>query len=360
MKRYLLAIFATMLLFGCFGGPGGELNLIPDKANTYIVFKPSEILSDKEFMESVTTAGQQGDFMTELERMEEESGVNPYKLTKATIFLDSERVSGDYEYWGLIVLGEFDEQKVISKLKEKGTLKEEQYGGFTIYTTPANYKIPAEEIVDLPPRDSGASLAFINSGTFISGTMEALKDSIDVKNGKRQPLKDEGLDRVTTSVDKDAMLMLAIKVPAALEEEASDMSSSGPFDFSAFSKTTYLALSYGKAESQVSIKVSMLFKTPADATKVTELVEGLLLMSSSMLEDGSESKKLLKNIELSSSGDRFSISLDTTTEQLEKISDELEEMNSGSYGGPAYQDPYDDSYYDEPSDYSYDYEDPYN
>ncbi len=342
MKRYLLPLIALVFLFGCFGGgPEGELNVIPEKANAYAVLRIADMLNDQDFMDSMETADEREEFQTNIQKLKDDFGVDPYAVEKITIFLDTESLSGKDAYGGLIFFGEVDKGKLLSKIKEKNDLTEIEYNGFMVYEASENLGKDISSVES--DSSSKTTLVFLNSKTVVLGSMEAVKDAIDVKNGNTEPMSNANLDKVSSSVQKNAQIFLAMKMPESLKDAEDSMSSRGPFDASSLSKMTYLAFSYGKKNSVISLKASMLFESQKDASKVSDLVEGLILMSAGMLDEGSASKKLVKSIEIGSKEDIVTMALDTTKEDIEKVSEEMNEMNSKPYS-PSYDDSYGDDY----------------
>ncbi len=338
MKRgYLaiLALLAVVLLFGCFGQPAGDLNLVPDKADSYVVIKPVAILSDPDLLSSIKDSTSE-DFQGTATKVKEESGIDPYAITKITIFMNMERGSASNDqYGGIILVGQFDKQKIVSKVRENATVEEEQYGGITIYKVIGEN---SDTFSKISMNNQITSFAFANDNTALFGTLESVKDCVDVKNGNRQPLKDASLDRAVGAVDSGAMILAAVKIPSSVASSLSQ-SSGGPFDVKSFGKATYVALSYNKLGSVMSVKLSLLFQTETDAQKAKDVLDGAVSMARGLTKSGSASEKVLGDIRTSSNGDIVSLGLDVTTENWNKLQEELRsssasgQTGTGSSGG---------------------------
>jgi hypothetical protein len=252
--RYMFVVFSVALLLGLYGclGQEGELYLVPDKADSYLSIKPSAILSDPDFEASLQGVDKQ-QFDDSLRKAKDEFGMDPLKLTKMIVFMSMER-SGQgsvtqvdtTSYGGAVVYGEFDQAKVVEMFKAQGPVGETQYEGITIYRrTPAQGKI-APVATGQPLGDSQMdSMAFANGKTLVYGTEEAVKDCIDVKNGKRKPLSDASLTQVANEAGANSMVLVAMKMPEYVKS-AYSQGSSGPVDTSAIAKLTHLAISYDK------------------------------------------------------------------------------------------------------------------
>ncbi len=340
--RYLFVALSVAILLGLYGclGQEGELYLVPDKADSYLSMKPSAILSDPDFKASLQGVDKQ-QFDDSLQKAKDEFGMDPLKVTKLIVFMSMEK-SGQSaptqvdttSYGGAVVYGEFDQAKVIEMFKAQGPVEEIQYEGTTIYRrTPAATK--SESVVTGQPLGDNQmdSIAFADGKTVVFGTVEAVKDCIDVKNGKRKPLSDESLTQVANEAGANSMVLVAMKIPEYVKS-AYSQGSSGPVDTSALAKLTHLAASYDKAGSTYQLRVASLFPSGTEAEKAKGVLDGIVVMAKGFTKSGSATEKLAKDLKVGSSGNLVTIGLDMTKETWDKAQAEWNEANSQNSTSP--------------------------
>ncbi|MFH1470910.1 MAG: hypothetical protein ABIF01_04130 [Candidatus Micrarchaeota archaeon] len=322
----VLSLLSIALLLGClgFGGPEGELFLVPDKADAYLVMKPSAILADEDVINSMKESGT-GDIEAQFQKARDELGFDLQKINKATVFMKLDGTTGSsMPYGGAVLYGEFDSNTIAAKLREQGEITEEQYGGFTIYTRDARdvYKSidGTDEMYSKQPEMS--SVAVINSKTAVFGTPETVRDCIDVKNGQKKALAEAGLERVAGAVDKNGMAFFVMRIPDTLKKEAEE-SETGIVDTKSFSKMTHLGVSFNKAGSNMALRVAVLFQTAKDAEKSSDVLQGLVIMAKGMTEEDSASGKIVRDIKIGADGDMLRASLDATKETWDKLQQEV-------------------------------------
>ncbi|MFH0817470.1 MAG: thioredoxin family protein [Candidatus Micrarchaeota archaeon] len=345
MKKYVFTVLAVALLFGAFGclggGPQNEPYLVPDKADGYAIFKPSAIISDSDFVKSMSEATGSS-FEETLQKSKDDLGFDPYSVTKATIFLNSENSNPDRFYVGMLFEGTFDKQAVIAKLKEKGDLTEEQYEGTTIYKRIAKEQNDAGAVAINSNANAETYLAFVTDKQVAMGTSESVKDCIDVKNGKRKALKDAILDKVAGAVDSGALAFAAVKIPSSFSKTISS-GSSGPVDMTTFSKATHVAFSYNKVGTAMTMKASVLFGSANEAGKALDVLDGLLSMARGFTKSGSATETMVKSVKTGTSESLLTIASEFTKETWDKAQRESAESSATGQGqetggSPSYVD----------------------
>jgi hypothetical protein len=323
-KMYFALILAFVLLFGCMGGEqNGELKVIPEKASGYIIIKPSQLLSDPEVLK--TFKGDDPEkFDANLEKVKQDVGIDLYSIQKVTMFLKLNDDAADTEqYGGIIIFGGLDRDKSVATICDKSSIQKEEYEGTTIY------KI---ENIDLNTGQQNPmnAIAFLNKDTAVLGSDESVKDTIDVKNGKKKALSDPRLDKAENAVDKNAVVYAAFALPSKLMQKMGEQKSTGPIDTSSLSKLTHVAFSYNKAGSNMGIRMSMLFTGATDAEKTKDVLNGLVSLGKGMMASGSAGEKILKSVALNSNDDTVTASLDITKELYEQFQAEMKHQTPAS------------------------------
>ncbi len=330
MRKILVSVVVLFaLLFGCLGGPAGEPFLVPDKADGYVMLKPSSILSDQDFINSMKEAGT-ADFEDSLKKAKEEMGFDPYSIKALTIFFNTGRDSTD-SYGAAIAEGQFDKTNVVGKLRERGELREEEYGGTAVYYVKDSSfaDLSGDEVLS----KQETAFSFVTDKQVVYGSPEAVKDCIDVKSGKRNALKDEKMEKALNAVDTGAVLYAVMRVPESVTQPYAE--SGGIIDTNSLSKATYAALSYNKAGSDMSLKISLVYPSAPDSEKAKNVVEGLVSVARGFSKSGSATGKMLESVKVSASGEVLKVYLDFSKEIFEEAQKEWAEMASGQLDQPV-------------------------
>jgi thiol-disulfide isomerase/thioredoxin len=80
-----------------------------------------------------------------------------------------------------------------------------------------------------------------------------------------------------------------------------------------------------------------LFKTETDAQKAKDVLDGAVSMARGFAKSGSVSEKMLRDIKTSSNGDIVSLGLDVTTEDWNKLQEELKSSSASGQTGTGTQ-----------------------
>lgn len=324
MKLQFFALFCALaLVAGCTVPGAGEKNLVPAKADFVLTMKVADFFADSDVQGIMKE--QSDDLEEQLEQAYEETGMDVKKMTKIVMFGESSSFGGigsgsSSGYAAGIIYGKFDQAAVISKLKDK-ELKEDSYEGVTIYVSDSGY--------------SESATAFVE-GTIVAGTTEAVKDVIDVSKGKAKALDDADLNAVAKNIDTSGMLTVVAKIPEEARDQIAQSSSSGsPINTQAFSKLKTVGLSFNKQGSAIDFKVAMLADDASSAGKISDVLDGAISMGKGIVESGSAIEAVLEKTKVESSGEMVKISISTTKQELEDLSEELQDMYAPKYTAPA-------------------------
>lgn|GEM_PF-1713702 len=325
-KKLIVTLFIIgVVLYGClgiFGGPTGDLDLVPNSADSFIILKIADFMQDADVANLYKDATGKN-LSQEILKSEAESGVKITEFSKIIIFFNAREaeisMSPEESKIGFILRGTFDKSKIIENARKNQTLTESQYEGYTVYTT-------SEE-----PR---LDFAFIEDGIMAAGTKGAAKDIIDVKKGKLQSIKsNSNISRISENVDMGAILVFAMQLPASAKEALNE-SSSGPVSMKAFSSLRSVGVSLNKAGERIEIKYASVSDDAASATKVADTLDGILKLVKGFVESGSKTEGLLEKITVSSKGEIVALQISTTVSELKEVGDELKNMTGSSEPPP--------------------------
>ena len=175
-KAGFLIVMALILSLGvaCGGTGGGEsLGLVPQGAEMVGHIGVGELLGNSDLIalydalpkdadDPQTVDAALGDFR-------EETGIDLRSFDELLIFGDLATGLDEVEYAGVIGTGVFDTARFLSDIEEAADLDFTQ-------TTRGEYEIFADAAAD-------AAVAFLDEGTIVMGTVDAVTDVIDVKAG---------------------------------------------------------------------------------------------------------------------------------------------------------------------------------
>ncbi len=362
MKRRVLFGFSVMLvlLFGCLGigVPSSTVpsatGLIPNKADGYAVIKIASIFNDKDVKDAIE---KNQSVMEDIAKAEKEAGINFRKMDALVFFFNTEKLSGnmaDY-YLGMIIIGEYNKETVLAKIRENNTVSEETYEGYAIYATRSNLRIGEygmgsapftalalltlknSYVQSTPPEQSSpfTDTVFLDEKTIVIGSRASVRDVIDVKKGKQKAMENADVKRIVSVINKDAMLVVASKIPESARQGIKEDEKS-VINVAAFKKINTAGFSFNKAGDSVEFKLAMLFDDASSASKASKAIEGVFNLYSAFVKSGSSLEKLMNAIKVSADGTLARIELTTTTGELKKVGEEIGEMMNQTYANTQY------------------------
>ncbi len=304
VKKTLFILFMAVLvvspLVGC--GGGGEtvtpIELVPQKANMIGLIDLSQIISDEDIAELYDEA---------LDLAMEESGLDLTDFEEGLMFGEVSEATGDMDYSGIIVKGTFEESDLIASIESE---RDEQfttinYQGHVIYTD------FYEEM----------GLAFLGSDAFVIGSMEAVKDVIEVNKGAQPAISGKLLNTYTGL--GDALMKVAMIVPpGAIEEGLQEIMGELPIPLPGRDKLADLdtvGITLTKNGQSISLVSRMCFTSSDSAEAVEGLINAAMLFAGLMPDIPEEALELLENLDVSVSGSCLDISLEMTMSEVESL-----------------------------------------
>lgn len=256
-----------------------------------------------------------------LEEARKETGIDPRLLDRAFLFLTGTGFSTEFLEedpteaditGGVFLEGVFDQEALLTSLEEGRTeLSSSMHGGVEIH-------------VD---SDEEMAIAFLTDGLALVGDPRGVRTVIDVRGGEAEALSGdllEGFEKLGTPMAKLALQVPPGSVSEALEGGLGEASQGAPIDLSAFEGLRLLGASIEKAADEFSLNATL---TLADAQSATEAADGLSGLLSFYTTFGAdpETQQILDKLDISSSEDTVGISFEFTVDEIQRLTDSLEE-----------------------------------
>ncbi len=211
MKKIFLImlVLSVSLLFGCGGSDdsagddaASPIDLIPSQSNMIAYIDLAQILDEMDVEGLYEEVPKETDAPGTFEEALDMLGIE--ELEDAYLFGDisemmasSEILEGPSGYFGLIVIGSFNQEQLIDAIETQSEeeLISSDYKGYTIHAASSGEM----------------ALAILDSETIVIGTEESAKDVIDVKEGSQSSVKGEILK--TYNDLGSGMVKLAMVMP---------------------------------------------------------------------------------------------------------------------------------------------------
>jgi len=311
----MVGMLLAVMVVGCAGGESEKplpatIELVPSGVDLVAEVKISEILEDP------SIAGN-ADIVAELDALEEEIGFDLRDFEEGVVFSNIAQTIDDEAYIAGIVKGTFEEDSLLAAIGDMMDMTLDSVDH-------KNYKIYADEIQDF-------ALAFLSDGVFVFGTIQTVKDVIDVREGDKSSVSGMVLD--TYNELGNALIKVVWELPAEYVSQLSadalgDLLSGLPVDIAPLLHIEAVAFAYNTGEESSIVTVKLLYPT-SDAvqqahTTLNELVGILKIAVGSGLLPFEVDKEvvaiildLIDKVEISASGSWLTISMEMTVAEIE-------------------------------------------
>ena len=307
----LMLVLVLTVTTGCKESEPAAIELVPQHVNMLGSIQLSQILNDKDLIEAYDEiekeSGEPQTFKEALDEIIEETGVDPRDFSEAIIFGDLSEFEQD-EYIGFVLKGTFNQKQYINRLEDKGNREfvTSDYKGYKLY-------------ID---EEDEYGLAFLGNTIILAGSIEAVKDAIDVRKGDRKQISGAILD--TYNQLGDVLIKFAFELPeearkAILEEPAPE---DIPISFESFADIDILGFVLNKEGETISVHINSHFLSTDSAEDAYNTLSGAILLFEGMASDP-EIKELLSKISVSVADDSVEIAFETTLSEIEKMSEEF-------------------------------------
>jgi hypothetical protein len=326
MNRFLsvpVVLACVIFLMACGGSQiASPQELVPSTANLMAQVQVGKLLQDADFRslyeQAPKGAGEPQSFDELLDMAQQETGVDFRQFTSAVMFGD---VTQNEDYFGVIAKGQINEDQLVAAIEENGkyTLKTSDYAGQKIYIAP-------EEA-------DSAVMAFFGDDTVVLGTLPAVQDVIDVRDGK--------LDRISGKVYDtfndlgDPLFSMAMSVPPeAMADWQDSMGGGQGFGMmpamDAFQDLDVLSLVLDKPGDDLKVEATLDFVTAESASKMNDTLDGFLKLASGFAPDEGV-RTLLEKLELSVDGTRLTVTFQAPLSEIQEVARGMAQDSSSQY-----------------------------
>lgn len=300
-----------------------QLALLPE-SDIVVLFDFNKFLNTKLFSYILTDSKSKDEF----QKFEQEAltyGLNIRQIQQVAVAIDSNQKGGKEPNFCAVVTGGFDREKLLSSMAthlDKFSVDAEEYQGKTIYLVTDKQK-KGKELANVSgvgsvKLDDKVAAVFLNSQSIAIGTLEKVKDSIDVQNGKKTSVAaNQQLSNYLNITNASALVRFAFVVPdkatssantpskkskslsnddlngsSASSKPSNSSSSNGSQDENAgpFGNMDKLLQAvrgaYGSLDlaSGVQLDTTMLIRSEGEAKQMTDALNGLLFLGRSALQ----------------------------------------------------------------------------
>jgi len=299
----------SAIVVGC-GAPGlTAIELVPQDANLIANIQVSKIVNDRDlrnaYDEFEKEPGQPQTVEEALDELVDETGIDLRDFSEAVIFADITTLE-QVGYLGVIVEGTFNETQFIDNIEQEAgeELTTSNYKGYRLYTD------EGEEF----------GIAFLTDRMLLLGTMEAVKDAIDVSKGDREQVGGIILDAYNRL--GDALIKFAFELPEEAREALTEELVPGeiPISLEPFADIDIVGFSLNKRAETITIQINPHFLSTDSAQDAKDTLSGAISLFKGMLQVP-EIKELLGKIEVSVTDSWLTIALEITISEIERLTE---------------------------------------
>jgi len=328
LKKIIPIIIVTLvisLLIGCGGTVSESENsaLLPQRADTVGLLELGRILDDRDitglYDRLPKEAGDPETFDEAMDQATDESGIDPRSFKDVLFFADTSSGTGDSSYFGAIVTGSIDKDRIISAMEGSGeiSLDTTEYKGYDIYTD----------------TEQTSALAFLDGDTLVVGSLEAVMDVIDVKVGDEPAMSGDVADKYASL--GSVLVKMAANISSDTVEDAVNQVTDllpVPIDLSSLANIETAELTVDKENQSLNLDLVLCFTDNASA----KAVKGLVTLAKAMINmfevpeegpgglpipEGSQAvlSGLLSNLDAEVVDECLTISLNMTFDEIEDL-----------------------------------------
>ena len=322
INRVVVLLFMVLLLVvsplvGCSNSSGGALNpiaLVPAKSNLVVRADLSRILQDKDttgiYDKVPKNASYPQTFDDALNLIKDQYNIDLKSLQEGIVFADVSQSTNEGNYSGVIVKGTFNKNDLIAAIQSFSGME------WSIINY-RDYDIYSNEIDD-------TAFTFVADNTLVIGTIQPVKDVIDVKKGDAEALSGEVLD--TYNKLGNALIKAALAVPPGAAEGNLGQSASQILgNLSAFDKVKTVGMTVSKTDQSVALNVKLCCADSDSAQSIEDSINhligfmGLIMSMSGEQQQNEALDTLLNNVEVSRSDSCVNVSLSLTVAEIEDL-----------------------------------------
>ncbi|MFC1974054.1 hypothetical protein ACFLU2_01705 [Chloroflexota bacterium] len=305
----VVSFLLAVMVVGCGGGETekplpAHIELVPSGVDLVGKLKVNQILDDADLSELYDTFP-----------LEKEIGLSFSDFEEALFFGNVAQVIDDGVYFAGIIKGTFDKDKLLDAIERsmQETLDTVPYKDHEIYfkNDAFVHRGTEEEFV----------ISFLNDEVFVIGTMQPVRDVIDVRNGDKSALSGKVLDMHNEL--GDVLIKAALELPPQLLAEAKmAIPAEIPLNLTPIlDGIEAIGLTFDTQDDVISVNLKVRYPTSDAADGAKTALKGLLMLLPMMPMEGelAVALALLEHVEISSSSYWLTISLEMTTAEIEAL-----------------------------------------
>lgn len=325
------------------------IKLVPKKANLLGSLNIADLLADEEIAGFYDEMDKEADDAQSIEKVLEDA-LGTADIEEAILFMDltdipdteklTEEIGDDAlldmevgwelggdSYGGLIMIGNYQEDVVLSSIETEQEI-------VLTTTTYKDYTIHHDE-------DDASAIVFLEDDVFVLGSMQAVKDVIDVKEGDQSSVSGDVLDKYNDLGDT-LFRLVALIPPELMEENIEDNVDDEMMNLEAtgLQEMESIALSVDKKGSAFPIAIELCFSSKESADDFETSIALLLGLFG------------LRDMTISLDGSCVEMSIDITRELIEGMMESFAESLMEEFDDSEFEFEFDDSEFDfEDSDF---------
>ncbi len=305
----LVLVFMSVIVAGC-GAPGlTAIEFVPQDANLIASIQVSKIINDRDLRDAYDEfekePGQPQTVEEALDELVGETGIDLRDFSEVVIFADITTIE-QVDYLGVIIEGTFNEAQFIGNIEQEAgeELATSDYKGYRLYT---------DEVEEF-------GITFLTDRMLLLGTMEAVKDAIDVSKGDREQIGGIILDAYNRL--GDALIKFAFELPEEAREALTEELVPGeiPISLGAFADIDIVGFALNKEAETITIQINPHFLSADSAQDAKDTLIGAISLFKGMLEVP-EIKELLGKIEVSAADSWMTIAFEITLSEIERLTE---------------------------------------
>lgn len=325
LKRFGLLLVVIVLIVlpvvGCSGGSEthSSIEMVPERANLLGQVNLTKILTDEDLTALYDKApkdpGNPQTFEEALDNLKDDYDIDLMDFNEIIFFTDTSESADaeDTTNFALIVKGTFDKDDLLAAIEDAATegeteLESTDYKGYELHVF----------------EDEDGAFVFLSDEMLVIGTMEWVKDVIDVANGDGKALSGMVLDTYNDLGDTLVKMAVETVEPGQAEEKLPDEMGDLLGDMSALEDIKTVGLTLDKKGSSVAVDMKMCASDTESAEELQEAIDGLIGIigfAASMSENAEENEallSLLEEIDVSQSGSCVDVELEMTLSEIEE------------------------------------------
>jgi len=305
----LVLVFMSVMVAGCEAPGLTAIELVPQDANLVANIQISEIINDRDLRDAYAEFEKEPEQPQTLEEaldeLVNETGIDLRDFSEVVIFADIATLA-QAGYLGVIIEGTFNESQLINSIEQEAgeEFTTSDYKGYRLYT---------DEVEEF-------GIAFLTDRMLLLGTMEAVKDAIDVSKGDREQIG--GIIVDTYNRLGDALIKFAFEFPEEAREALTEELVPGeiPISLDSFADIDVVGFALNKEAETITVQINSHFLSTDSAQDAKDTLSGAILLFKGMLEVP-EIEELLDKIEVSAADSWVTIALEITISEIEQLTE---------------------------------------